>query len=220
MNLLGARRQPHTYEHVSQNEHSDDETLSPTVSHDSRDDTHLDPEVAYKAYPRRHERSRSNSSLSSISSYFASFTPGAPRYLRRQHARPRSRIRFLLLIAKILLLVLFLWVVLTPIVNPSYVSRPYHYSGRNLRREKVFIAANIVDEDLIRGPWGERVVELVDLLGYDNVFLSIYENDSGPGTKAALQELGKKVQCECIHYLPSSGHHVGMKTRGIFGTLW
>lgn len=65
-----------------------------------------------------------------------------------------------------------------------------------MRREKVFIAANIVDERLIRGPWGERVVELVELLGKDNVFLSIYENDSGPGTKAALQELGKKVQCK------------------------
>jgi hypothetical protein len=67
-----------------------------------------------------------------------------------------------------------------------------------LRREKVFIAANIVDEELIRGPWGERVVELVNLLGSDNVFLSIYENDSGFGTKSALQELGKKVKCELI----------------------
>jgi hypothetical protein len=89
---------------------------------------------------------------------------------------------------------------LTPIVNPSYVQRPYHYSGRNLRREKVFIAANIVDEDLIRGPWGDRVVGLVELLGRENVFLSIYENDSGPGTKAALQELGKRVQCEYTNF--------------------
>lgn len=61
----------------------------------------------------------------------------------------------------------------------------------------MFIAANIVDEELIRGSWGRRVVELVDLLGRDNVFLSIYENDSGPGTRAALSELSKKVQCEC-----------------------
>ena len=41
----------------------------------------------------------------------------------------------------------------------------------------MFIAANIVDEELIRGPWGSRVVELVELLGRENVFLSIYEND-------------------------------------------
>lgn len=60
----------------------------------------------------------------------------------------------------------------------------------------MFIAANIVDEELIRGPWGSRVVELVELLGRENVFLSIYENDSGEGTRAALRELGEKVQCK------------------------
>jgi len=64
-----------------------------------------------------------------------------------------------------------------------------------MRQEKVFIAANIVDEELIRGAWGDRIVQLVELLGEDNVFLSIYENDSGEGTRAALQALGARVKC-------------------------
>jgi hypothetical protein len=87
-------------------------------------------------------------------------------------------------------------IVFTPILNPSYSRRPPHYTGTNPNNEKVFIAANIVDEDLIRGPWGAQMVELVELLGEDNVYLSIYENDSGPGTKSALQELAQRVSCK------------------------
>ena len=71
----------------------------------------------------------------------------------------------------------------------------------------MFIAANIVDEELIRGPWGSRVVELVELLGRENVFLSIYENDSGEGTRAALRELGEKVQCELFPASSASSPH-------------
>jgi hypothetical protein len=115
-----------------------------------------------------------------------------------------------------------LYIFLTPILNPSYVQRPYHYSGRNLRREKVFIAANIVDEELIRGTWGERIVELVDLLGRDNVFLSIYENDSGFGTKAALQELKKKLNCKHMSLLVRTMHHfltVGLRRLNGFGAM-
>ena len=96
-------------------------------------------------------------------------------------------------------------------VKPSYTvsQEPAHYhslraavlesseSGRgNPRGEKVFIAANIIDEDLIRGAWGKAVLGLIDLLGEKNVYLSIFENDSGEGTREALVELGRKVTCE------------------------
>jgi hypothetical protein len=189
MNVFAVRRpQTHGYEHVSQ--HDDP---SSTETDDEHSVELLDVEVACKAYAN-HRRSRSNSSLSSISSIITSWTPGNGPYLRT--GSPRQRIRLFRRIVHVLFLAFVLYIFLTPILNPSYTQRPYHYSGRNLRREKVFIAANIVDEELIRGPWGERVVELVDLLGKDNVFLSIYENDSGMGTKTALQELSKKVKCE------------------------
>ncbi|KAI9760591.1 MAG: hypothetical protein M4579_001560 [Chaenotheca gracillima] len=96
-------------------------------------------------------------------------------------------------------------VILTSVLKPSYTSPPAHYEAlrhrasrkgnANPNDEKVFIAANIIDEDLIRGAWGKAVLELVDLLGERNVFLSVYENDSGPGTKAALEEFKEKVTC-------------------------
>jgi hypothetical protein len=93
-------------------------------------------------------------------------------------------------------LILLVTAILTPIFNPSYTNRPAHYTGTNPNNEKVFIAANIVDEALIRGAWGQAVVKLVELLGQDNVFLSIYENDSGEGTAEALNELKDMVRCK------------------------
>jgi hypothetical protein len=92
--------------------------------------------------------------------------------------------------------------ILTPIFNPSYTSRPAHYTGTNPNNEKVFIAANIVDESLIRGAWGQAVIKLVELLGEENVFLSIYENDSGEGTAEALNELKNMVRCAETIYSP------------------
>ena len=178
MTGLAGRRAPNSYnynyQHVAQHE---DQYLSPTDTDDASSVELLDVESACKAYS--HRRSRSNSSLSSI---LSSFAPGSP-YLR-SHS---PRVRLLRRLIHVFVIAFLLWIILTPILNPSYLYRPYHYSGRNLRRENVFIAANIVDEDLIRGAWGNGIVELVDLLGPEHVFLSIFENDSGPGTKAALQ---------------------------------
>lgn len=98
---------------------------------------------------------------------------------------------------------------LNGILRPSYSNPPQHYkelaervrsssqSGRgNLRNEKVFIAANIINEDLIRGSWSASLLSLVELLGQDNVFVSIYENDSGNGTSSALQDLRSQLSCE------------------------
>jgi Cryptococcal mannosyltransferase 1 len=92
--------------------------------------------------------------------------------------------------------VLLILIIITPIFNPSYSRRPSHYLGSNPNQERVFIAANIVDKDLIRGAWGKAVLDLIDIIGQENAFLSIYENDSGPETKKALQELSEKVKCK------------------------
>jgi hypothetical protein len=107
-------------------------------------------------------------------------------------------------------------ILLTAIFNPSYTvkQQPTHYhalrervcgsdkQGRgNPNNEKVFIAANILDAELIRGPWGKSILELIDLLGHDNVFLSIYENDSGEDTKEALRELEVSVSAKCKYFI-------------------
>lgn len=101
-------------------------------------------------------------------------------------------------------------VVLTSIFRPSYTRPPPHYSslrksasestahGRgNPRNEQVYIAASLYDPngELARGVWGAGVLQLIELLGEDNVFLSIYENDSGTEGASALQDLEKQVTC-------------------------
>ncbi|KAF2803622.1 uncharacterized protein BDZ99DRAFT_512056 [Mytilinidion resinicola] len=93
---------------------------------------------------------------------------------------------------------------------PSYTHRPAHYNelrarseassepGRaNINQEKVFIAASVYDEDgmLAGGAWGDAIIGLVDLLGPENVYLSVYENDPDPGSKKALEDFEKRVTC-------------------------
>lgn len=96
--------------------------------------------------------------------------------------------------------------------RPSYTHRPAHYNqlrsrseasadpGRaNINKEKIFIAASIYDEEgtLAGGAWGDAMVKLIDLLGPDNVHLSVYENDPDDGSREALKSFEKRVICEC-----------------------
>lgn len=153
--------------------HSKDYALLPRDSFDSF--TELDHSRVVPAWKRHWPRSPIH--------------VGSPRGLGRFRA-------ILYAFEFVSLLVIFL-VVLTPFLNPSYSTKPSHYTGSNHRHEKVFIAAAITDAGLIRGPWGKSVLELIDIIGPENAFLSIYENDSGPDTAAALRELEEKVRCEC-----------------------
>nr|OQO29264.1 hypothetical protein B0A51_07509 [Rachicladosporium sp. CCFEE 5018] len=92
-------------------------------------------------------------------------------------------------------------VLVTGLFFPSYSHPPKQYlelrsriegsdkSGRgNPNNEKVFIATSLYDHEgeLLGGKWGENLRELVEVLGEENVFLSIYENDPDDGAKAAL----------------------------------
>jgi hypothetical protein len=113
---------------------------------------------------------------------------------------PFGRLRRILLrVILVVILIILALLIVTPIWNPSYTYKPKHYTGTNPRSEKVFIAANIIDKDLIRGAWGDAILGLIDIIGPQNAFLSIYENDSGPETKEALRELAAKVKCEFEH---------------------
>ncbi|EGD88117.1 hypothetical protein H112_04599 [Trichophyton rubrum D6] len=130
---------------------------------------------------------------------------------RRFRCRASSPAHTLWLLLKILIFLVggFVLVsVVQAILHPSYQRPPEHYAqlqrrilassghGRaNQKDEKIFIAANIIREDLIRGAWGASLLELVDLLGEDNVFVSVYENDSGKATSEALIELQDKLPC-------------------------
>jgi hypothetical protein len=58
-------------------------------------------------------------------------------------------------------------------------------------KETVFIAANIIDGDLIRGAWGRSLLELVERIGKERVFVSIYG-----GPTDALKQLEGMLECE------------------------
>jgi hypothetical protein len=63
--------------------------------------------------------------------------------------------------------------------------------------KRVFIAAALYDPsgDLAQGHWGSSILQLIHLFGEDNVFLSIYENDSGDAGRTALQALEQQFKC-------------------------
>lgn len=94
---------------------------------------------------------------------------------------------------------------------PSYSHPPHHYHalraratnsttpGRiNIHNEKIFIASSIYDRHgkLASGMWGQSVLKLIDLLGPQNVFLSVLEDDPDPLANASLQQFSAEVQCK------------------------
>jgi hypothetical protein len=146
----------------------------------------------------------------------------ASQYLRGHRSRRRSKRRragaflcrsavqnFVLLSYTFLAITVALTVI-GAIFFPSYTHLPPHYKqlrsrvrssttpGRgNPLQEKIYIAASIYDPggSLVRGEWGRVVLELIDLLGPENVYLSIYENDSGTEARQTLSSFKSKVPC-------------------------
>jgi hypothetical protein len=94
---------------------------------------------------------------------------------------------------------------------PSYTYPPPRYTelqqrvqnsafrtgSANVNNEKIFIVASIYDNDgeLLGGDWGHAVSNLIDILGPENVYLSVYENDPDEKAHAALEEYGSHVKC-------------------------
>ncbi|OBT38890.1 hypothetical protein VE00_10588 [Pseudogymnoascus sp. WSF 3629] len=74
------------------------------------------------------------------------------------------------------------------IFNASYRSPPPFTTPRE---GNVYIAANIINADLITGAWGKSLKDLVDLIGKDRVYVSIYG-----GPTAALKTLESKLDCD------------------------
>lgn len=182
-------------------------------------DTANEDEAEVQLLPQPAQRLQTRRSLTTILGALVSSTwrrrrPGRlPR--RKKPPRTRHRVCFrgstfrkLIHFFYAFLVVLLSTIVVGAVFYPSYTHLPRHYQelreqvksssqpGRgNPSHEKVFIAASIRDRHgtLARGAWAERVLELVDLLGPDNVFLSIYENDAGAAGQAALRELDEKL---------------------------
>ncbi|EXJ87361.1 hypothetical protein A1O3_04320 [Capronia epimyces CBS 606.96] len=154
-----------------------------------------------------------------LASRFASITPA---WLRHQRPRarclapcriclPRSFLRTFALLAYTICTTILVIIIAGGVFFPGYTHLPPHYedlrqavrashdAGRaNLRHQKVFIAASIYDKGgkLCGGVWAENVLDLIQLLGPENAFLSIYVNDSGPEAREALADLQRRVPCD------------------------
>ena len=137
-------------------------------------------------------------------------------YLCYNHRRLCSRLVFLFTLAIYLLVIVL---ATTATCFPSYSNPPTHYSltakrckatGQlgcaNVYQEKVFIAASILDKDgkLIKGPWGQAVLRLIDIIGPENVFLSIYENGAAATTKPEIRSFASKLTCMLGRIPPNS----------------
>ncbi|MCJ1223388.1 hypothetical protein MMC12_000028 [Toensbergia leucococca] len=138
---------------------------------------------------------------------------------QRKKYQPRSSVRRICAICNVFLAITLGLIVLFGLFLPSYTYPPAHYlalsqkayrstdNGRvNKDNEKVFIAASIYDNGgyLAGGAWGKAILSLVHLLGHENVFLSIYENDGGVEGQAALKAL--ELDTTCNHSLIFEEH--------------
>ncbi|OCT49631.1 hypothetical protein CLCR_07022 [Cladophialophora carrionii] len=136
---------------------------------------------------------------------------GSKRLPRRYGCTPRSLLRTFVLLSYIFFTSIAAIVIVGGIFFPGYTHLPPHYQalreralasqepGRvNIHNQKVFIAASIYDKGgkLLSGNWAQNVLDLIELLGSQNAFLSIYVNDSGPEAKEALKALEQRVPCE------------------------
>lgn len=129
--------------------------------------------------------------------------------------RGRSAIRLVCWFLASIPIFLLLLVLTTAIFFPSYTNRPVHYNvlrrqalatrepGRtNVYDKKVFISAALYEEkgNLVSGAWGRAVLQLIDLLGPENVHLSIYEDNPDPETEQALFTFRANVPCKLCQY--------------------
>ncbi|KAL8738565.1 MAG: hypothetical protein Q9181_000672 [Wetmoreana brouardii] len=151
-------------------------------------------------------------------------TRGLQRHRRHTSSCRGPSTRRLLLPLQCLTGILFALVLITAVFRPSYTNPPAHYNalrneiltskdaGRgNSANEKIFVAASIYDKGgyLVNGAWGSALLDLIDILGNRNVFLSIYENDAGMQAEDALSKFKDRVPC------PSEivfERHVSIKT--------
>lgn len=137
------------------------------------------------------------------------------RYAKHSKGRKiglrRPSIRRICFLFNVLIGIIFALIAIAAIFRPSYSRPPAHYeilrkrslqtneNGRaNPNNEKVFIAASIYDKggSLVGGAWGKAILGLLELLGPENVFLSIYESDSGDEAQVAFNGFEDKVQCQ------------------------
>ena len=189
---------PADYSEVSSS-NSFDEPYAPLLNNETKVDLRVSPRARLRyLLPRPFRRWRSPLRQTSKQTKRCC---GVPR---------RTLLRKFKAISYLFLASIVTAVVLTFAFFPSYTQPPPHYTGLKARAEtfsfpgrgnpqeqKVYIAASLYDPGghLVGGQWSDNVLQLINLLGPENTFLSIYENDSGPEAQAAQAGLDARLPC-------------------------
>lgn len=215
---------PHAYD-----DYEDDDALTRSVSLESYGDSYYtsndeDPTAELLSSHAGRTPSRSLTALSAIASLsnWRRFGLRTYRRIKRTNNRQTTAASWLRRLVKLVYCFLGFLLAMTAVVGvfyPSYTTLPPHYKAlqdrvksssasgsANVNNEKVFIAASIFDPNghLAGGDWAKNVLELIHILGPENVYLSIYENDSGDEATNALSRLETQVLCN--HTLVSEEH--------------
>ncbi|OJI85795.1 hypothetical protein ASPTUDRAFT_42151 [Aspergillus tubingensis CBS 134.48] len=173
------------------------------TSFDDAEEIELARDDSIEGYPTRARVSRAERLLALLFQ-----TSRAAKWrIQRRYSPDTFTIRR---IVSILFCVLVGLIVTTFALFPSYTHLPPHYRdlqlavqgsttpGRgNPHNSTVFIAVSLYDKTgvLAGGAWGQSLLDLIDMIGPDRVFLSIYENDSDATGEQALSALSDRVPC-------------------------
>ncbi|KAL2831241.1 cryptococcal mannosyltransferase 1-domain-containing protein [Aspergillus cavernicola] len=102
---------------------------------------------------------------------------------------PKLRRRLL----QYVLLTFFLWSTADILlVQRHYHEEQTHTDFKPPERQRIYIASIFwSNEQTLSSHWNEAVVELANVFGPDNIFVSVYESGSNDGTKDHLRELDR-----------------------------
>ncbi|CAI6092268.1 unnamed protein product [Clonostachys chloroleuca] len=169
------------------------------VDLDYEEEQSADPLLPTSSSLRRAPRLTVKSWIRSTGRSVARYFPGRPRIRRKTWCFHFS----------VFFGFLFFLLILLPFLLPTYARPPAHFSRldkacrtskpedgcANPNNEKVFITVALYDPDgsIAGGKWGQSVLDLVHLIGKDNVYISIYENDSGDPGRNALDSFKSRL---------------------------
>ncbi|CBF76891.1 glycosyltransferase family 69 protein [Aspergillus nidulans FGSC A4] len=111
------------------------------------------------------------------------------RHTSRNHKLLRRRL------LQLLLLTFVLWSSADIfLVHRNFHKEQIHLDYRPPERQRIFIASALWDnERTISSQWNDAVIELANVFGADNIFVSVYASGSNDGTGYALRKLDKAL---------------------------
>ncbi|KAL4973779.1 cryptococcal mannosyltransferase 1-domain-containing protein [Aspergillus desertorum] len=119
-------------------------------------------------------------------SFLAAYTV---RHTSRYHKILRRRL------FQLFLLTFFLWSSADILfVYLHFHDEQIHLDYRPPERQRIFIASALWDKErTVPNQWNDAVIELANIFGADNIFVSVYESGSSDDTRDALRKLDKAL---------------------------